>query len=72
LLAYRRLISRPSGRRQEAEWRPTDEIVSDSVSERLADDGKAEEHLTTASTMYREMSMGFWLEQAEAARRPLT
>ena len=24
------------------------------------------EHLTTATTMYREMDMGFWLEQAEA------
>ena len=26
---------------------------------------KAKEHLTTASTTYREMGMGFWLEQAE-------
>jgi tetratricopeptide (TPR) repeat protein len=25
----------------------------------------AQEHLTTATTMYREMDMGFWLEQAE-------
>jgi tetratricopeptide (TPR) repeat protein len=25
---------------------------------------KAEEHLTTATTMYREMGMGFWLEKA--------
>jgi hypothetical protein len=39
---------------------------------RTGDRTKAEEHLTTASTMYREMSMGFWLQQAEAARRPLT
>jgi hypothetical protein len=30
---------------------------------------QAREHLTTATTMYREMGMGFWLEQAEAARR---
>ena len=28
---------------------------------------KAEEHLNSASTMYREMNMGFWLAQAEAA-----
>jgi hypothetical protein len=31
--------------------------------------GKREEarnHLTTATTMYREMDMRFWLEQAEA------
>jgi tetratricopeptide (TPR) repeat protein len=26
---------------------------------------QAQEHLTTATTMYREMDMGFWLEQAE-------
>jgi class 3 adenylate cyclase/tetratricopeptide (TPR) repeat protein len=26
----------------------------------------AEEHLTTATTMYREMAMAFWLEKAEA------
>jgi class 3 adenylate cyclase/tetratricopeptide (TPR) repeat protein len=28
---------------------------------------QAHEHLTTATTMYREMDMRFWLEQAEAA-----
>ena len=27
---------------------------------------EAHEHLTTATTMYRGMDMGFWLEQAEA------
>jgi hypothetical protein len=27
---------------------------------------EAREHLTTATTMYREMDMQFWLEQAEA------
>ena len=27
---------------------------------------EAREHLTTASTMYREMDIRFWLEQAEA------
>ena len=27
---------------------------------------EAHEHLTTATTMYREMDMRFWLEQAEA------
>jgi hypothetical protein len=33
--------------------------------------GKREQargHLTTATTMYREMDMRFWLEQAEADR----
>ena len=28
---------------------------------------QAHEHLTTATTMYREMEMTYWLEQAEAA-----
>ena len=36
---------------------------------------QAREHLTTATTMYREMDMRSWLEQAEAdqspSRRPL-
>jgi hypothetical protein len=27
---------------------------------------QAHEHLTTATTMYREMGMTYWLEQAEA------
>jgi hypothetical protein len=27
---------------------------------------KAQEHLTTAATMYREMGMTFWLEKTEA------
>jgi hypothetical protein len=26
---------------------------------------EAQEHLTTATTMYREMAMHFWREQAE-------
>ena len=29
---------------------------------------QAQEHLTTATTMYREMEMRFWLEKAEAER----
>ena len=32
---------------------------------------QAEEHLTTATTMYREMDMLFWLEQTEAELREL-
>jgi tetratricopeptide (TPR) repeat protein len=32
---------------------------------------EAREHLTTATTMYREMDMRFWLEQAEAEMREL-
>jgi hypothetical protein len=30
---------------------------------------QAQEHLTTATTMYREMDMRFYLEQAEAETR---
>jgi class 3 adenylate cyclase/tetratricopeptide (TPR) repeat protein len=32
---------------------------------------QAQEHLTTATTMYREMDMRFWLEQAEVEMRGL-
>ena len=31
----------------------------------------AQEHFTTATTMYREMGMTYWLEQAEAETRLL-
>jgi tetratricopeptide (TPR) repeat protein len=33
---------------------------------------EAQEHLTTATTMYREMAMRFWLEKAEAELRELS
>ena len=33
---------------------------------------EALEHLTTATTMFREMDMRFWLEQAEAETRELS
>ena len=32
---------------------------------------QAQEHLTTATTMYREMDMRFWLQQAEAETREM-
>jgi hypothetical protein len=34
---------------------------------RTGDRARAEEHISTAATMYREMGMTFWLEKAEAA-----
>jgi hypothetical protein len=34
---------------------------------RTGNHAKGDEHLTTASAMYREMDMGFWLAKAEAA-----
>jgi class 3 adenylate cyclase/tetratricopeptide (TPR) repeat protein len=36
------------------------------LSRRTGKREQAREHLTTATTMYREMNMGFWLEQAAA------
>jgi hypothetical protein len=33
---------------------------------------EAQEHLTTAATMYREMGMRFWLEKAEAELKECT
>jgi tetratricopeptide (TPR) repeat protein len=38
---------------------------------RTAKREQAQEHLTTATTMYREMDMQFWLEQVEAEMRGL-
>ena len=40
------------------------------LSRRTGDQAKAHAHLTTATTMYREMGMNFWLEKAEAAMGP--
>ena len=37
---------------------------------RTSDRVKAQEHLTTAATMYREMGMSFWLEKVEAELGP--
>jgi hypothetical protein len=36
---------------------------------RTGEPAKAEEHLSTAMTMYRGMDMGFWLEQIETMKR---
>jgi len=33
---------------------------------RTGERDQAQEHLTTATAMFREMEMGFWLERAEA------
>jgi hypothetical protein len=37
---------------------------------RTGDSAKAHEHLATATAMYRDMAMTFWLERAEAALEP--
>jgi tetratricopeptide (TPR) repeat protein len=36
---------------------------------RTGDHAKVPEHLSTATTMYREMGMNFWLEKADAELR---
>jgi tetratricopeptide (TPR) repeat protein len=41
------------------------------LSRRTGKRQQAKEHLTTATTMYREMGMRFWLEQAEAESKGL-
>jgi hypothetical protein len=37
------------------------------LSGRQSDAARAREHLATATALYREMGMIFWLEKAEAA-----
>jgi hypothetical protein len=39
------------------------------LSRRTGKREEAQEHLTTATTMYREMGMTHWLEKAEAELR---
>src|SRR4029453_19356478 len=38
------------------------------LAARTGEGEKARRHLTTATTMYREMGMDFWLEKVDAAR----
>jgi len=41
------------------------------LSRRTGKQQEAQEHLTTATTMYREMGMTYWLEQAELEMKGL-
>jgi len=41
------------------------------LSRRTGDREPAQEHLTTATTMYREMGMTYWLEQAQSETKAL-
>jgi hypothetical protein len=43
----------------------------DPVLEQMMEAVQSREHLATATTMYRDMDMGFWLGQAEAEMREL-
>jgi hypothetical protein len=51
---------------------PTATLVSGSLYRRTGQREQAREHLTTATTMYREMDMTFWLEQAGPQLRELS
>jgi hypothetical protein len=42
------------------------------LSRRTSQREQAREHLTTATTLYREMDMRFWLERAEAELRSVS
>jgi hypothetical protein len=50
---------------------PTATSALGKLSRRTGKREQAQEHLATAITMYREMGMRFWLEQAEAETRKL-
>ena len=39
--------------------------------QRTGNRDQAQEHLSTSATMYREMDMRYWLEQAEAEMKDL-
>ena len=41
------------------------------VYRRTGNQHEAQQHLTTATTMYRDMGMTYWLEKAEAEMREL-
>ena len=43
----------------------------DAAANPLIEIGTGHEHLITATTMYREMDMRFWLEQVEAELKAL-
>ena len=45
---------------------PTATSASASLEGRRGNREHAQEHLTTATAMYRDMDMTYWLEQAEA------
>ena len=46
--------------------RPAGPVGLGKLSQQTGKREQARDHLTTATTMYREMDMRFWLEQAEA------
>ena len=72
----RRSALRPSPRRSGSDTRTpreheTDDVARSRAVPRTGKRQQAQEDLTTATTMYREMDMRFWLEQAEGEMREL-
>ena len=51
--------------------RPVGTSASASSTGRAGTRELAQEHLTTATTMYREMGMTYWLEKAETEMREI-
>ena len=45
--------------------------ICNSMTSSTGKSEQADEHLTTATTMYREMGMTYWLEKAEAEMQQL-
>ena len=64
---FRDALARARGAGDAPPRRPLPTSASASSTGARASDEPAREHLTTATTMYREMGMKFWLERAEAA-----
>ena len=73
--AARWVLRRPGARTPRVPDRPPDALrgrrqldVFDSQLGERVDDRVNDEHLVTATTMYREIDMPYWLEAAEALR----
>ncbi len=55
----------PNSHTQVLGVRPAGPVGLGKLSQQTGKREQARDHLTTATTMYREMDMRFWLEQAE-------
>jgi len=72
LRTARKLLNEPSGHHPDLGMRPLIahcHLGLGKLYRRTGQREQAHEHLTTATTMYREMGMTYWLEQAEAEMR---
>jgi hypothetical protein len=67
-LWHRQRSGPPNSHAQVLGVRPAGPVGLGQLSRHTGKREEAREHLATATTLYREMDMRFWLEQAEAAR----